>query len=206
MRSIVLHSGGLDSTVCLLEAMTSGRDVLSLGINHGQRNRIELSYAEDLCKRFRIPRRVLHVEWDKPVRAFGPRRTLAQIRQEPSQLFLPGRNIVLLSLAVAEAAGMDAEEVWIGINAIDCPDYPDCRPNFLERFRAMISEGLKTAPQIVAPLLDKSKRDIVRDARRLGLNREDTWSCYNPQSSGADFRPCDACDACVLNSQAWSTA
>src|SRR5206468_5565580 len=97
-----------------------------------------------------------------------------------SPAFLAGRNVVFLSLAFAEAAGVGATEVWIGLNAVDFPGYPDCTPRFIDSFAEMISEAIPSAPKIVAPFLAFSKPDIASEAYRLGIGRGETWSCYQP--------------------------
>jgi len=202
-KAIVLHSGGLDSTVCLLKALNGGRKVISLGIDYGQRHKIELEYARQQSKRFGIPRRVLRVEWDKPIRPIPVNRSPAEMRRAVSAAFLPGRNAVFLMLACAEAAGMGATEVWIGVNAIDFSGYPDCRPEFIAAFQEMISRAIPGGPRIVAPLLHWPKARIARAAAAFGLQRGDFWCCYRPHLTAVGIEPCGRCDACILHKHAW---
>ncbi len=206
MKALVLHSGGLDSTLCLLMAKEAGRTVVSLGIDYGQRHRIELEYALAQCRKYSIERRILRVEWDKPVRDIPIGRSLDEIRVGVSPAFLPGRNVIFLSLACAEAEGIGAEEVWIGVNAVDFSGYPDCRPEFIDAFKAMIKAAIPGGPEVVAPLLRMSKPVIATEARRLGLGRGDTWSCYQPRFTPGGISPCGQCDACVLHEHAWQHA
>jgi len=206
MKALVLHSGGLDSTLCLLAAKEAGRTVVSLGIDYGQRHRIELEYALAQCRKHSIERRILRVEWDKPVRDIPIDRSLDEIRAGVSPAFLPGRNAVFLTLACAEAAGIGAEEVWIGVNAVDFSGYPDCRPEFLDAFRVMIKAAIPGGPEVVAPLLKMSKADIATEARRMGIAPGDTWSCYQPRFTPGGISPCGQCDACVLHEHAWQHA
>jgi 7-cyano-7-deazaguanine synthase len=206
MKAIILHSGGLDSTLCLLLAREASRDVLSLGIDYGQRHRIELEYAMAQCHRFGVERRVLRVEWDKPVRDIPVGRSLDEIKSGVSPAFLPARNAVFLTLACAEAAGINAEEVWIGVNSIDFSGYPDCRPEFIDSFRNMIKVATPTGPQVIAPLIKMSKPEIATEAKRLGLAPGDTWSCYQPQFTNQGISPCGQCDACILHNHAWQEA
>lgn len=203
-QAVVLHSGGMDSTVCLLMARNQGREVLSLGIDYNQQAIIELEYARELCLKFGIPRRVLRVEWDKPERYIPKDRLPKEMRGTLSPAFLPGRNAVFLALGCAEAASIGASEVWIGINSIDYSGYPDCRKEFVDAFQAMINTAIPTNIQIVVPLLYMSKPEIACEARRLGLTEEDTWSCYRPVSSDGRIRPCGRCDGCILHAWAWS--
>jgi len=121
----VLHSGGLDSTVCLLMAAASRDEVLSFGIDYGQTHSVELDYARHQCARFGVRRRQVRVTWDKPPRQMPAGRTLQEISGGGrSSAFLPGRNLVFLSLATAEAAGLGFDEVWIGVNSVDFSGYP----------------------------------------------------------------------------------
>ncbi|MGA9350902.1 MAG: 7-cyano-7-deazaguanine synthase QueC [Anaerolineae bacterium] len=203
-KALVLHSGGLDSTVCLLMALEQGREVISLGIDYGQRHIIELEYALAQCRQLNVPRRVLRVEWDKPVRSIPEGRLIEEIRNNVSPAFLPGRNAVFLALACAEAAGLSMEEVWIGVNAIDFSGYPDCRPEFVEAFRQMIKEAIPNGPGIVTPLISMSKSQIAQEAYRLGLRKGDTWCCYQPIVTSRGVEACGECDACVLHEYAWA--
>jgi len=206
MKALVLHSGGLDSTLCLLLAREAGRKVVSLGVDYGQRHRIELEYAFAQSRRYGIERRVLRVEWDKPVRDIPTGRSLDEIRAGISPAFLPGRNAVFLTLACAEATGIEAGEVWIGVNALDFSGYPDCRPEFIAAFKSMINAAIPGGPEIVAPLIQMSKPQIAAEARRLGLAPGDTWSCYQPRFTPQGITPCGECDACVLHDHAWQYA
>lgn len=202
-KAVILHSGGMDSTVCLLMAKGQGREIVSLGIDYNQRARIELEYAREICLKFGIPRRVLKVEWDKPERNIPRDRLPEEMSRTLSPAFLPGRNAVFLALGCAEAAGIGASEVWIGINSIDYSGYPDCRKEFVDAFQMMTSLAIPTRLRIVVPLLSMSKPEIAHEARKLGLNKEDTWSCYTPVRSRGKIRPCERCDGCVLHAWAW---
>ncbi len=206
MKILVLHSGGLDSTVCLLSALRDQHEVISFGIDYGQRHRIELEYASAQCRARGIERRVVRVEWDKPARGFPTGRSVEEIRGGVSVAFLPGRNLVFLSLACAEAAGIGAQEIWIGVNSIDFSGYPDCRPEFVHAFGLAVEAGLPGGPRIVAPLMGLSKPDIAARARDLGLASGDTWSCYRPRLMPEGIGPCGECDACVLHAHAWREA
>jgi 7-cyano-7-deazaguanine synthase len=202
-RCIVLHSGGLDSTTCLLLARARGRAPYSLGISYGQRHDVELRFAAQQCARLGIERRVVEVNWAQPAIAIPKDRTVAQMKAGIAPTFVPGRNAVFLAIACAEAAGVGADEVWLGVNAVDYSGYPDCRESFLGAFRAMWSEAVPNPPKIVAPLVTLTKPEIAALARDLGLKKGDTWSCYDPQVGGAVPAPCGRCDACLLHEHAW---
>ncbi len=205
-RCIVLHSGGLDSTVCLLLARKHGRIPHSMGIAYGQKHDVELAYAAKQCERFGIDRHVVEVAWAKPDIEIPKDRTVAEMKAGIAPTFVPGRNAVFLALACAEAAGIGATEVWLGVNAVDYSGYPDCRESFLQAFRAMWAEAVPNPPRIVAPLVTLTKPEIAALARELGLKHGDTWSCYAPDLSGSEPQPCGHCDACLLHTHAWAEA
>jgi 7-cyano-7-deazaguanine synthase len=205
-RAIVLHSGGLDSTVCLLLAKRHGRTPVSLGLNYGQQHDVELAYAAKQCTRFGIERRVIDVKWDRPAIAIPKDRSVAEMKAGIAPTFVPGRNAVFLALACAETAGAGANEVWLGVNAVDYSGYPDCRESFLQAFRAMWAEAVPNPPRIVAPLVTLTKPEIAALARDLGLAPGETWSCYAPDTSGPEPKPCGHCDACLLHIHAWADA
>jgi 7-cyano-7-deazaguanine synthase len=203
-KAIVLHSGGLDSTVCLLLAREKGAKVISVGIDYGQKHVIELHYASRQCTKYEVERVMLRVAWNKPDLSVPTGRSLDEMRREVSPAFLPGRNALFLALACAEAAARGVSEVWIGVNAVDFSGYPDCRPEFVQSFQKMISTAIPNGPQIIAPLLHQTKPAIAREAKRLGMQPGDTWSCYQPEITSLGLQPCGKCDACLLNEYAWS--
>ena len=205
-RCVVLHSGGLDSSACLLLAQKHGRIPRSLGISYGQRHDVELAYAASLCQRFGIDRHVLEVAWAQPDIHIPKDRSVAEMKAGIAPTFVPGRNAVFLALACAEAAGIGATEVWLGVNAVDYSGYPDCRETFLQAFRAMWAEAVPNPPRIVAPLVKLTKPAIAALASDLGLKQGDTWSCYAPDLSGPEPAPCGRCDACLLHAHAWAEA
>lgn len=203
-KIIVLHSGGLDSTVCLLKAKKRGYDILSLGIDYGQHHRIEIEYANIQCKRLNIPRKIIRLEWDKPLHKIPTNRSIEEMKKGISPAFLPGRNVVFLALACAEASGIGASEVWIGVNAVDFSGYPDCKPAFIDAFRKMIYLAIPKGPKIRAPLLRMTKPQIAYLGYRLGLRQGDIWCCYQPIITSVGLEPCRKCDACILHEYAWS--
>lgn len=206
MKAVVLHSGGLDSTTCILLARERGLEVVSLGIDYNQRNRVELEFAARQCGEYGVPRKIIKVGWDKPEREFPLNRSIEEIGSDVSTAFLPGRNAVFLVLACAEAAGLGADEVWTGVNSLDYSGYPDCRPEFIAAFRQMVALAIPDGPKVVAPLQTMTKPEIATEAYRLGLRPGQTWSCYRPQEGADGPRPCGECDACVLHEHAWREA
>jgi 7-cyano-7-deazaguanine synthase len=205
-RCVVLHSGGLDSTVCLLLARKYGCVPYSLGISYGQRHEVEMDYAAAQCAHFSIERHVVDVAWKKPAIEIPKDRSIAEMKAGIAPTFVPGRNAIFLALACAEAAGIGATEVWLGVNAVDYSGYPDCRESFLQAFRGMWAEAGPNPPRIVAPLVKLTKPKIATLAQELGLKHGDTWSCYAPDLSGPAPAPCGHCDACLLHTHAWAEA
>jgi 7-cyano-7-deazaguanine synthase len=205
MKSVVvLHSGGMDSTVCVLVAKRDGHKVLSLGFDYGQRLRVELQYAEAVCQKWEIERRVITFEWRKPAREIPLDRSVDEMARAVSPAFLPARNVIFLTLGLAEATGIGADEVWIGINAVEFSGYPDCTPAFLLKFQEMAAVAVPGGPNIEAPLLNMSKPEIARLAQSLGVGKDDTWSCYRPDfAPDGHAIPCGRCDACRLHEFAW---
>ena len=202
-KIIVLHSGGLDSTLCLLQALEQGKQVISLGIDYNQKHKIENQYAFAQCKSLNIEKKVINLKWDKPFKVIPKRRSVNEIRKDISPAFLEGRNIVFLALACAESAGLNSNEVWIGVNSLDFSGYPDCRPEFIDSFREMLKFGYPNGPKIITPLINMTKPEIAQEAYRLGIRKGGTWSCYSPKISEKGIQPCNECDACVLHNYAW---
>lgn len=201
--AVVLHSGGLDSTVCLLQAKERFGTVVSLGVDYGQRHRIELEYAAYQCKRFGARRKVIRIEWDRLHKEIPLDRDVNEMRESVSPAFLAGRNMIFLALGSAEAASIGAEELWVGVNSLDYSGYPDCRPEFIEAFSTTLELGIPGGPLLRAPLQHLTKPEIARQAQRLGLSPGDTWSCYSPSFGADGLKPCGRCDACRLHAYAW---
>ena len=217
MKAVCLLSGGLDSSTCVAFALREGFDVYALSFDYGQRHRIELESA----------RRVAHALGASAhrtavidLRAFGNSALTADIavphnRDEAAMstgipvTYVPARNTIFLSFALAWAEVLECSDIFIGVNALDYSGYPDCRPEFIEAFERMANLATKagvegtTRIRIHTPLLQMSKGDIVRLARDLTLPFELTHSCYDPDSSG---RPCHECDSCLLRAKGFREA
>ena len=207
---VVLLSGGLDSMVCAGLAREAGFRVLALTIDYGQRHRIELESATRIAAAVADEHFVLPLD----LRAFGGSALTADIAvpKEPGGntipvTYVPARNTVFLSLALALAEARGARDLFIGANALDYSGYPDCRPAFIEQFERLAAVATKAGDEggtfrVHAPLIAMTKADIVREARRLGLDPGLSWSCYDPQ----DGRPCGACESCRLRARGFADA
>lgn len=202
-RVLVLHSGGMDSTVCLYKAHADGHEVHSLGIDYGQRLSVEMMYAKLHCAKLGIPRQVISLNWQKPAREIPLGRSIEEMTSAVSPAFLPGRNVVFLSLASAHAAGLAVDEIHTGLNCIEFSGYPDCTPEFFDAFGKMVSLAIPGGAILRAPLLMLSKPQIAQMAKDLEVGEHDTWSCYRPQITINGIQICGQCDACRLHGHAW---
>jgi 7-cyano-7-deazaguanine synthase len=214
--AVVLLSGGLDSATTMAVARADGFATYALTIDYGQRHRVELEAARRVAKALGARRHMI-VEVD--LRRFGGSALTANIdvpkQRDPHATkdipvtYVPARNTVFLALALAWAESLGAQDIFIGVNAVDFSGYPDCRPEYIGAFERLANLATKAAVEgwsrfrIHTPLIEMSKADIVRRARELGVDAALTWSCYDPQPDG---RPCGACDACVLRAKGFAEA
>jgi 7-cyano-7-deazaguanine synthase len=216
-RAICLLSGGLDSATCLAIARQEGYECYCLSFDYGQRHRVELEAARRVAGCLDAKEHQI-VRFD--LRAFGGSaltgdEDVPKNRQEGEMssgipvTYVPARNTIFLSFALAYAEVTGAADIFIGVNAIDYSGYPDCRPEFIHAFETMANlatragvEGAATI-KIQAPLQKLSKADIVRKALDLGLDVSLTHSCYDPDAYG---RPCGSCDSCILRRKGFEEA
>jgi 7-cyano-7-deazaguanine synthase len=203
--AVCLLSGGLDSTTCLALARREGYACYALSFDYGQRHRIELDAAAKVASSLGAAQ---HLIIPVNLRLFGGSALTDDIavpKNGPTGgiplTYVPARNTVFLSFALAWAEVLNASDIFIGVNAIDYSGYPDCRPEYIEAFERMANlatkagvEGL-TRIQIHTPLIKLSKREIVELARELGVDFRLTHSCYDPDEQG---RACGLCDSCRL--------
>jgi 7-cyano-7-deazaguanine synthase len=213
MKAVCLLSGGLDSSTCLAIARRDGYDCYALSFDYGQRHRIELASAARVAKFFSArEHRTMNID----LRAFGASALTADIAVPKSGIasgipitYVPARNTIFLSFAMAWAEVLDSSDIFIGVNAIDYSGYPDCRPEFIEAFQTMANLATKTGVEgrthlkIHTPLARLNKSGIVKLAAKLGLDFSLTHSCYDPDENG---HPCGACDSCILRRKGFEEA
>ena len=203
-KAVILLSGGLDSATTAAIALADGWEAIALSFRYGQRHSRELEAAENIAKTLKISE---HFIVDVNLSSWGgssltdPSWVVPQDGVKPGVIpstYVPGRNTVFIAIALSLAEAKKAEAIYLGINAVDYSGYPDCRPEYLQAYQqlANLSSKIGTegkAPQLVAPLIEDSKVDIVRRALSLGVPIELTWSCYE-----GDQSPCGLCDACRI--------
>ena len=209
--AVVLLSGGLDSMVCAGLAREAGFGVLALTIDYGQRHRVELEAARQIAKLLADRHIILPLD----LRAFGGSALTDDIAVPKGGVgadipvtYVPARNTVFLSLALAWAEAAGARDLFVGVNALDYSGYPDCRPAFIEEFERLAKLATKAGDEgatftVHAPLLNMTKADIAREAARLGLDAGLSHSCYDPGEGGA---ACGLCDACRLRARGFEDA
>lgn len=213
MRSVVLLSGGLDSTVTLAKALADGKEVAALSFRYGQRHTRELESAAEVCRHYNVE----HIVMDMDLSIFRSALTRSdmdvpadrddsKMSSEIPDTYVPARNIIMMSIAAGLCESIDADSIYIGANAVDYSGYPDCRPEFFEQFQKMIAVGTKAGVEgypisIETPILDMSKKEIVQLGMDLKAPLELTWSCYN---GGA--KACGRCDSCKLRLKGFKDA
>ncbi|MXV81886.1 7-cyano-7-deazaguanine synthase QueC [Candidatus Poribacteria bacterium] len=217
-KAVVLLSGGLDSTTTLAIACNEGYDTYCLSFRYGQRHAVELQCAKNIAKALGARQ---HIIVDIDLRTFGASaltETDIEVPKDRSDsemetgipiTYVPARNTIFLSYALAYAEVLVADTIFIGANAIDYSGYPDCRPEYIEAYQTMANlatqagvEG-KTKLRIRAPLIDKTKAEILRIGASLGVDYSLTLSCYDPDTEGS---ACGRCDSCLLRKRGFKEA
>ncbi len=216
-KAVVLLSGGLDSATVLAIARSRGFETYALSFRYGQRHAIELERASEVARALGAADHAV-VEFD--LRRFGGSALTADIdvpKDAPGApvaagipvTYVPARNTIFLSFALAWAETLGCADVFVGVNALDYSGYPDCRPEYIAAFERMANLATKAGVEgaqslrIHAPLIEMTKADIVRAGLALGVDYAITSSCYDPGPRG---EPCGACDACRLRAKGFAEA
>lgn len=215
--AVVLLSGGLDSATAAAIARQQGFSLQALSVDYGQRHRFELQAARCVAQSLGVER---HVVLPVPLARFGhsaltdaidvPKdRTVEQMAGDIPVTYVPARNTVLLSLALAYAESIDAADIFVGVNAVDYSGYPDCRPEYIAAFNALANLATKAGVEgrlkftVHAPLIAWTKAEIIRRGTALGVDYGLTHSCYDPDAEG---RSCGRCDSCQIRHQGFLDA
>ena len=215
-RAVVLLSGGLDSTTTLAVARRDGHTPYAMTFRYGQRHAIEVDAARRVAGAAKVAD---HVIVDIDLRTFGgsaltgnaniPKDRSAESMSSGVPItYVPARNTIFLSFALAWAEVLDAGDIYIGVNALDYSGYPDCRPEFIAAYQRMADLATRAGvegkgPHIRSPLIDMTKAEIIRLGQSLGVDYSLTASCYDPDSHG---RACGRCDSCKLRLKGFSEA
>jgi 7-cyano-7-deazaguanine synthase len=216
-KSVVLLSGGLDSTTVLAISQSEGYDVYAMSFRYGQRHKVELESAQRVATVMGVKQ---HVIVDIDLRQFGgsaltseidvPKsRSLSEMSHGIPVTYVPARNTVFLSFALAWAETLGAQDIYIGVNALDFSGYPDCRPEYIEAYEKMANLATRAGIEgtqrlkIHTPLIQLTKAQIIQRGMQLGVDYSLTSSCYDPASTGA---PCGACDSCLLRAKGFTEA
>jgi 7-cyano-7-deazaguanine synthase len=216
-KAIVLSSGGLDSTTAMAIARHEGSEIYSLSFRYGQRHALELEAALRVAKALGAKQ---HLVIDTDLRKIGgsaltddidvPKSRTEQDRQrEIPVTYVPARNTIFLSYALAWAEVLRASDIFIGVNAIDYSGYPDCRPEYIQAFQRMANLATKAGVEgriritIRTPLISMSKAEIIQKGTELGVDYTITHSCYDPSPDG---RACGQCDSCLLRKKGFEEA
>lgn len=216
-KAVVLSSGGLDSTTVMAIAISEGYSIYSLSFNYGQRHIYELESARRVAEFFRVNS---HMLINIDLRAIGGSSLTADIdvpkgRAEEDMAknipitYVPARNTIFLSYALALAEVRECADIFIGVNAVDYSGYPDCRPEYIEAFEKMANLATKagvekkTILKIHSPLIHMTKAEIIKCGLELGVDYSITHSCYDPSKEGL---ACGQCDSCILRQKGFKEA
>ncbi len=215
-KAVVLVSGGLDSATILAIALNQGYDCYAMSFNYGQRHLLELESAKIVASTMgAIEHKVVHLGLDDiggsaltDDNIAVPQDVDENISAHIPVTYVPARNTVFLSLALGWAEVLDAEAIFIGVNAVDYSGYPDCRPEYIEAFQSMANLATKKGVEgqlikIETPLIHLSKAEIIQKGSELGVDYSQTLSCYAPDAEG---KACGLCDSCRLRKQGFEAA
>jgi 7-cyano-7-deazaguanine synthase len=215
-RAVILLSGGLDSATTLAIAKHEGYEIFALSFEYGQRHRVEIDSAKQIVQRLGVrEHRIAKID----LRVFGgsaltdtievpKRRSDSEIAGQIPVTYVPARNTIFLSYALAWAETIEARDIFIGVNARDYSGYPDCRPEFIKQFERLANVGTKAGIsgerfRIHTPLIAMNKPGIIRKGEELGVDFSMTHSCYDPEPDGT---ACGECDSCRLRRRGFQDA
>lgn len=248
-KAVVLLSGGIDSSTTAATAIAQGYEIYALSIDYGQRHKIELEAAKKVAECLGAKRHLIikfdlreigasaltaDIEVPKDRGQSSSRTEGLQTEVEKSEIwnlkspipvtYVPARNTIFLSFALAWAEALETEDIFIGANAVDYSGYPDCRPEYLKAFQDMANLATKASIEgkfhfrINAPLLYLTKAEIIKKGHEVGIDYSLTWSCYDPQKAGTKKRrdmkkrtpynyiPCGRCDSCLFRAKGFKDA
>lgn len=198
MKTVLVFSGGMDSTTLLYKLLKSGDEVLSLSFDYGQRHKKELNCARKICKKLKIPHKIADITAVKTLMQGSALTDKIKVPEghykakNMKATVVPNRNMIFLALALAQAVSLKFDRVAIAVHSGDHVIYPDCRPKFIKRMRAVSKIANFLSIDIYAPFSNFTKRQIAVLGKKLGVPFELTWTCYKGLKN-----PCGKCGACV---------
>ena len=205
-KIVVVYSGGMDSYTVLHKALATGAEVYAISFNYGQKHSKELGVAEYVCQQLSITHKIVDISVMNELMAGSSLLTgspdIPEGHYEGDNMkstVVPNRNMILLSMAIAYAVSLEADQVFYGAHSGDHHIYPDCRPAFVHAMNEVSLIANYQAVEIVAPFLNDSKGDILAAGLTMGLDYQDTWTCYNGRE-----KPCGKCGACYERLEAFA--
>jgi len=207
MKSVALISGGIDSFVAAAYEKSKGSIIYALSVDYGQIHKKEIESAEKIGKFLEVKQhKFIKIDLSWLPSSLIDRNYKPEKKSEIPPTYVPARNIIFLSLALAYAESIDADSIIIGVHCLDYSGYPDCRPKFIEAFQKVVDTGIKKSVEggkifIKTPLILMKKSEIIKLGAKLGLDFSITWSCYK----GED-KACGECDSCKIRIRAFSEA
>ena len=217
LKAVVLLSGGVDSATTLAIAKNMGFEIYALSFRYGQRHAIELKAAENIAKKNKVTQ---HLILDIDLQKIGgsaltadikvpKRRSIKELKKRIPVTYVPARNTIFLSYALAWAEVIGANDIFIGVNVLDYSGYPDCRPEYIAAYEKMANLATKAGVErkqklkIHTPLIKMSKSQIIQKGIELGVDYSITHSCYDPSDSG---EACGECDSCLIRLKGFKDA
>jgi len=211
-KAIVLLSGGIDSTTTLVYALNQGFECYAISFDYNQKHKVELDYAKKIAKKYNVKEhKIIKISIDFIVNTPLVNKNLEvpqynKISELPiglSEVYVPARNILFLSYAIAWAESLKAPYIFIGANKDDYNGFPDCRPEFYEKFEEMVNLGTsfvdsKQKLKILTPFINSTKVEVIKYGIDNGINYDETFTCYNPINS----KPCGKCSSCLVRKEA----
>lgn len=205
-KAIVIFSGGLDSTTCLAIAKRDHSEVIAISFDYGQRHIIELEKAKQIAKRLEVEHIIIKI----PNQIFqGSALTDKDIevpdfkdQNDIPITYVPARNTIFIAYALGIAESRQAKAIYLGVSAIDYSGYPDCRPEYISAYQALIDKAIAGTPiKLETPLIHLTKAATIKLGLELGVDYSATISCYNPSATGI---PCEKCDSCTLRARGFA--
>lgn len=219
--AIILLSGGVDSTTSMAIAKAEGFEIYALSFDYGQKHGVELESARRIAAKYEVKKHLI-IRFD--MREIGGSALTSDMEVPKERLdnaaeiniipvtYVPARNTIFLSFALAWAETINSEDIFIGVNAVDYSGYPDCRPEYIKAYEDMANLATKASVEgramfhIRTPLINLTKSEIIKKGTELGVDYSLTWSCYDPVQKNGQYVPCLRCDSCLLRARGFEEA